>query len=93
MKTFSKMLIAAALAGSFAAPVYANTDALAQTLAERDLYANSQGANGWTAAYAMNSKATWAASRAQMSTWQAPINSVDRNVSPASLDAGLKQVR
>ena len=93
MNTFSKMLIAAALVGSFAAPVYANTDALAQTLAERSAYSNSQNANGWTQAYAMNGKATWAASRAQMSTWQAPIDAGDRNVSPASLDAGLKQVR
>lgn len=90
MKNLSKLLIAASLAASFAAPVYAAnapTDALAQTLAERNAYTNPQPvSNGWTASYAM------APARSQMAAWKATASqSWDRNVSPASMNSGLEQ--
>jgi len=85
----NNLLAASVLAVAFAAPVvsaHAGLDALAQTLAERDTY-NNPPAAGWST-HAMASKHHAAAMPMTWPTWRP-----DTNVSPASLDAGLKQQR
>jgi hypothetical protein len=92
MKTINKLLAASVLAVSFAAPVlpaHAATDGLALTLAERDTYNNPPSA-GW--AYAMSAKHKMAAKHSAMDmNW--PTGRTDTNVSPASMDSGLKQIK
>ncbi len=69
MKTFSKLLIASALVVIFAAPSFASAVGTeAQTLAERNVYANPPAGN-WAGAYAMQTPMR--AHQADKAAWQA----------------------
>jgi predicted trehalose synthase len=85
----------------------AATDGLALTLAERNTYTNPQGGE-WTEAYAMDRKHKMGAKHQGMhrgmhnasmqrsnASWDMnwPVGRTDTNVSPASMDSGIKNLK
>ncbi|HEY4140860.1 MAG TPA: hypothetical protein VGM57_05570 [Pseudolabrys sp.] len=85
MKLTVRLIAAAALVVSVAAPAFA-IEPLSQQLEERNTYTNP-------------SQTTWAASAMEMRTHPAPMHMqgpawrTQTNVSPASMDSGLEQQR
>lgn len=90
-----KFIAAAVLATAFAAPLLpaqAAVDGLSLTLAERNTFTNP--AQGGTAAYAMAGSHNMAAKHKAMAMradW--PVERTETNVSPASMDSGLSQLK
>jgi hypothetical protein len=91
-----KLIAAALLAASFAAPVFsanAAVDGLALTLAERNTYTNPAQGAGWSAAYAMDARHKMGAKHKAAMNADWPAGRTDTNVSPASMDSGLRQLK
>ena len=91
-----KLIAAAVLTAAFAAPMLpanAAVDGLALTLAERNTFANP--VQDGTDAYAMAGQHKMAAKHKTAMTMRAdwPVGRTDTNVSPASMDFGLRQLK
>jgi hypothetical protein len=101
MTISTKLIAATVLAASFAAPMLpaqAAVDALSLTLAERNTYSSPAQDAGWSDAYAMDTAHKMGPKhRAHMSmnhmTNDWPTGRTDTNVSPASMDFGIRQLK